>query len=56
MALATLLEKFSYDRTQSAESAGYQFNHTMVRVKKPSGLSRFLLQRPRLYSGLRADQ
>ncbi|WP_241594961.1 lactoylglutathione lyase [Rosenbergiella epipactidis] len=33
MALATLLEKFSFDRTRSAESAGYHFNHTMIRVK-----------------------
>lgn len=34
MALATLLEKFSYDPKQSVGSAGYQFNHTMIRVKR----------------------
>ncbi len=33
MALTPLLEKFSVDTAKLDESAGYQFNHTMVRVK-----------------------
>jgi len=33
MALSNLLEKFAVDTEISKDSAGYQFNHTMVRVK-----------------------
>jgi lactoylglutathione lyase len=33
MALASVLEKFSVNTDSLSDSAGYQFNHTMVRVK-----------------------
>ncbi|MBT0720874.1 lactoylglutathione lyase [Rosenbergiella collisarenosi] len=33
MALTNLLEKFSVKREDNQDAAGYQFNHTMVRVK-----------------------
>ncbi|MBT0726447.1 lactoylglutathione lyase [Rosenbergiella australiborealis] len=44
MALSALLEKFSVNSEISQASAGYQFNHTMIRVKNLQASINFYTQ------------